>query len=709
MSLVSNDKYYIPFVKSQITDLPLERMKPYEISLYSIEKCLVINGKIVKKNELYPIIEFSSTDKENIERLNYSKNYMPFKKGYIEINNECYFFPRNKINILIFMVNNEIKLIDMDKLIFYLISSCPNMKNSISITVIICTLDFCEFRPFFLLHDKPYHFYDDYSSNHKEEFEKFMKKINTIYKTYKMNLSDINKFRLFESEDLNIYPSTLPQFIIYDKNYRILYKDNMFQETPESLQEITKNICEIIKNPFYDKNFKFLKKNCPIRIKSFFDKLEKNIINNEVFENEKEFNDEKEKLLNIVKEESAKEENEGKSCRIYFTKKYLSLTKEQLESLDDLSIKNISNTKNIKSIFFKPIISINNEDALILPFMKNKDLIFPKKFRNNMNRLLHYTWKCILSFCTNNNLKNYEIQFKSIKAFTNLEFTSRKELNVVYQNGLDYYYIPMNFRTLFMDKTKFFNVNLKPNLICNRNFKVKYKDINSNEKTFEIKMNEITIFQYFRENVYSEQNNFGEVVKKLQEENPKVKIKYYLVVLTAGDKFKNSIFYDNVKSSLERYTNVEDVLFFSYLIDEFHELTKYAAMRRNIYIFGLKNEIINFELIPDKFEETKKMMIYHINKLLLKNYEKEINNKQYKLLKQTWRDFLNIKVHNNEKPLFEVELNKIKYFNDKATKFIFKCFNHQKKVFDEQEKKDEQIKELVELKMKINKILEQEN
>ena len=257
MSLVSNDKYYIPFVKSQITDLPLERMKPYEISLYSIEKCLVINGKIVKKNELYPIIEFSSTDKENIERLNYSKNYMPFKKGYIEINNECYFFPRNKINILIFMVNNEIKLIDMDKLIFYLISSCPNMKNSISITVIICTLDFCEFRPFFLLHDKPYHFYDDYSSNHKEEFEKFMKKINTIYKTYKMNLSDINKFRLFESEDLNIYPSTLPQFIIYDKNYRILYKDNMFQETPESLQEITKNICEIIKILFMTKILNF--------------------------------------------------------------------------------------------------------------------------------------------------------------------------------------------------------------------------------------------------------------------------------------------------------------------------------------------------------------------------------------------------------------------------------------------------------------------
>ena len=130
----------------------------------------------------------------------------------------------------------------------------------------------------------------------------------------------------------------------------------------------------------------------------------------------------------------------------------------------------------------KPIIAINNENQLLLPFMKDRDLIFQKKFRNNMNRFLNYTWKCILSFCANNNLKNYEILFKSIKTFTNLEFTSRKELNVIYQNGLDYYYIPMNFKTLFMDKTKFFNVNLRPNLICNRNFKVKCKDINCKRK-----------------------------------------------------------------------------------------------------------------------------------------------------------------------------------------------------------------------------------
>ena len=49
MSLVDNDKYYIPFNKSQILDLPLDQMTPYEISLYSIEKCFLINGKMVKK------------------------------------------------------------------------------------------------------------------------------------------------------------------------------------------------------------------------------------------------------------------------------------------------------------------------------------------------------------------------------------------------------------------------------------------------------------------------------------------------------------------------------------------------------------------------------------------------------------------------------------------------------------------------------------
>lgn len=709
MALVDNDKYYIPFDKSQITDLPLEQMTPYEISLYSIEKCFIMDGKMIKKDELYPLIEFQSEDKEKIETLNYTKNYIPFKKGFIEINNEFYSFSRNKINIIILIMDNEIKISDMNKLLFYILNNSPDKKNSISITVILCSLDFCEFRPFFLLHDKPYHFYEDYTYKNKEEYEKFLKRINTIYKMYTINLLEINKFRIFESIDLNIYPATIPQFIIYDKNYRILYKDNMFHETPENLEVICKMIYEKIENPFSEKKFKSLMQTCPIKVNTFFDKIEKNIMFNEIHKDEKEFYEEREKLINIIKEETLKEENKGKFCNVYFTKKYQSLTKEQLESINENNLKEIiSNNNNIKSTYLKPIISIKNEYVLLTPALRDYNIVFQKKFRNNINLFLHLTWKCIISFCKNNNLENYEIEFKTMKTLSNLIFTTKNELNVIYQNGFDFYYVPMNFRTLFMDKTKYFNVNLKPNLMPNQNYKVKYKDINTKEKILDIKMGEITIFQYFRENLYHEQSNFGDVISKLREENPNVKIKYYLTILTAGDKFKNSIFYDKIKSYLDNFTNVEEIIFFSYLIDEFHEVSKYIVDLKNIYIFGLKNEILKIELVPDKVEESKELLKYYVNKLLLKNYEKEINKKQYKLLRGCGKDFLKLKERQKDKLLLEIELSKIKYFNKKETKYFFKCYNHLKKVNDDKkDNNNEQIQELAELKQKIQKILEQ--
>ena len=709
MALVDNDKYYIPFDKSQIRDLPLEQMTPYEISLYSVEKCFIMNGKMIKKDELYPLIEFQSEDKEKIETLNYSKNYIPFQKGFIEINNEFYSFSRNKINIIILIMDNEIKISDMNKLLFYILNNSPDKKNSISITVILCSLDFCEFRPFFLLHDKPYHLYEDYTYKNKEEYEKFLKRINTIYKIYTINLLEINKFRIFESTDLNIYPATIPQFIIYDKNYRILYKDNMFHETPENLEAICKMIYDKIENPLSEKKFKSLMQTCPIKVNTFFDKIEKNIMFKQIHKDEKEFYEEREKLLYIIKEETLKEENKGKFCNVYFTKKYQSLTKEQLESINENNLKEIiRNGKNIKLTYLKPIISIKNEYALLTPSLKDYNIVFQKKFRNNINLFLHFTWKCIVSFCKNNNLENYEIEFKTMKTLSNLIFTTKSELNVIYQNGFDFYYVPMNFRTLFMDKTKYFNVYLKPNLMPNQNYKVKYKDINTNEKILDIKMGEITIFQYFRENLYHEQSNFGDVISKLREENPNVKIKYYLTILTAGDKFKNSIFYDKIKSYLDNFNNVEEIIFFSYLIDEFHEVSKYIVDLKNIYIFGLKNEILKIELVPDKVDESKELLKYYVNKLLLKNYEKEINKKQYKLLRGCGKDFLKLKERQKDKPILEIELSKIKYFNKKETKYFFKCYNHQKKVNDDKkDNNNEQIQELAELKQKIQKILEQ--
>jgi len=258
-----------------------------------------------------------------------------------------------------------------------------------------------------------------------------------------------------------------------------------------------------------------------------------------------------------------------------------------------------------------------------------------------------------------------------------------------------------------MDKTKYFDINLAPNLIINQDYKVKYKDINTKTKTLEIKKDAIQIFQFFREHLYHEQANFGETIKILREENPKIKIKYYLGILIAGDQFQNSIFYDKVKSFIETFTNVDDILFFSYVIDEFHEMTKYFPMERNLYIFGLKNELINVKLNPDKIEETRESLIYAVNKLLLKNYEKEINKEKYISLKEIWKDFLKIKEIRNDKILLEVELSKIKYFDNKKTKYFFKCYNYEKKIGDDNNTKtNEQIQELIELKNKIQKILE---
>ena len=703
MSLVSSDKYYIPFNKSQIIDLPLEDMEPYEISEYSIEKYFFINGKCITKNELYPIIEFKNEDKEKIESLNYSKNYIPQKKGCYDIGGEYFFFQRKKINIVIFIINNEIKMGDMNELLFYITNNCPDKGNSISITTIVCSYNYIsEFRPVCFFHDKPYHFYDEYVSNHKEEYDKFIKSINNIYKIYSINLYELNNTDLLE--DLNVFPLTLPHFIIYDRNYRILYKDNLFQETPEKLNDICQNIYKNIESPFNTKNFKSLMKMCPIKVKTFFDKIERNIQNNKIFNNENEFNQERERLLKIIREETEKPENKDKSCKVYFTKKYQSLTKEQLESIKDDKIE-ISENSNVKITYLKPIITINAKEASLPTFLYESDyLSFHKKFRNNSNILLHYSWKCALSFCENNKIKNSEFQFKTIKTVNNLTFNMDHEFNVIYNEGFEFYYIPLNFKTLFKDKTKYFSINLKPKLIPSQKYKLKFKDSNTKEKEIEIKKDEITIFQYFREDLYVEQFDLSETINKLKEENPNIKIKYYIVILIAGDKFKNSIYFDKVMNFLNQCTSVDNVLFYTYLIDEFHELTKYLTMGPYIYIFGLKKELVYFELIAEKHDKTKELLIYYVNKLLLKSYEKIITKQQYKLLKGLSKDILSLNKLYPNKTIIELELSKIKYFDGKETVYSFKFYNFEKKIWDNEKDINKQ-QEVVDLKKKIQKIL----
>ena len=628
--------------------------------------------------------------------MNHLENYIPYKKGTYDINGESFCFQNNKINIIIFIQNNESKINDMNNLLFYIINNSSINIKSISITIIVC--DIKHGKNYF--HDKPYHLYEEYSSGHKEEYEKFIKSISNSWKLYSMNLNENNTNFLLK--DLDICTLFLPQFIIYDSNYRILYHDNLFQETPERLKEICKNINNCIEKSDEAQSIISLMEKCPIEVKTFFDKCEKNILDNKIYNNETEFNQEKEKLINLIKKQSQNEENKDKSYQIYLVKKYQNLTKEQLKS-------DLSNDSNVKIIYLKPIVSFKSNKEYSFPFfLFNNDtdvdhIYSPRKLNNNLNNLLHYAWKCALSFCENNKIYNSEMQFKSIKAISNVALSKKFEFNVLYNGGIDSYSILLNFKTLFSDKAKYFSINLSANLIPSQKYKLRCKDSKTREKECKIKEEQITIFQHFSENLYADQYDLGETINKLKEENPKMKFKYYIVILISGDKIQNSVNYDKLKELFKTCSHVNNILIYTYSIDEFRELTKYLPAGPGVYVFGPKKEMVYFELTPDK-EKTKDMLLFYVNKLLVASYEKNITKEQYKLLKDLSKDILGLNKLYPDQKIIELELSKIKYFNSSEKKYIFKLYNYQKKVMND-EKVVEQKQEVINIEKKIEEIL----
>ena len=145
-------------------------------------------------------------------------------------------------------------------------------------------------------------------------------------------------------------------------------------------------------------------------------------------------------------------------------------------------------------------------------------------------------------------------------------------------------------------------------------------------------------------------------------------------------------------------------MFYTYLIEDFHELTKYITLGPYIYIFGLKKELIYFEINKEKKEETKELLKYYVNKLLLKTYEQSITKQQYKLFKGLYKDFLRLNKIYNDKTIVELKLTKIKYFDNREPDYLFKFYNNEKKIWNT-EKDENQHPDLVELKKKIQNIL----
>ena len=309
MDLIYNKNQFFPKNKLILQEIPTEKFN-CSINKYIIEKNIIINGNIISNIDEYPFLDFNS------QTQNISNEFLLKLHKFFEIGGEFLTLIRKKLNILIIMNKNEQKIKDMNAILFYIMNNNQKFEDLISVTIIMCTYNYIiDYKPNCLFHDKPYYFYSDYCTKNKEKFENFLNYKIPKFKTFNLNLYEINQVGILFN--LGIKPIFLPQFIFYDKNCKILYFDNLFQETPKKLNKICNEIFNFLNFPYNPKkNVIFGKKN-NIKINTFFDKINKIIKQNQcekICENEKEFNKLKIDLIDNILNKNIQK---NKSCKIY--------------------------------------------------------------------------------------------------------------------------------------------------------------------------------------------------------------------------------------------------------------------------------------------------------------------------------------------------------------------------------------------------------
>ena len=171
-----------------------------------------------------------------------------------------------------------------------------------------------EFKPNCIFHDKPYHFYTDYCTNNKNEYEKFTKNKIPKFQVLNLNMYEVGNLDIMIS--LDVKPLYLPNFIIYDQNFKVLYKDNLFQETPQSFVKICDQLYTLLKQPYNPFSKIYLDDKCKIRISTVFEKIEKEIQRGAVFNSHDEFITNKKSILDkCIK--MGKQQNKGHPTRLY--------------------------------------------------------------------------------------------------------------------------------------------------------------------------------------------------------------------------------------------------------------------------------------------------------------------------------------------------------------------------------------------------------
>ena len=316
MDLIVKKGYFFPRKPEELFLLPLDKLN-CTINKYIVEKYLIINYNYITRQDEYPFLKFKDGNHFDI-----SNFYLLRVHKFYELGSEYFSFQRKKVNLVVVINKSEQKLKDLNLLLFYLYKNNPYGEDEIGISIIITSF-VCgvEFKPNCLFHDKPYHFYTDYCTQYKEEYENFSKNKIPKIKMHTLNLYDVNSLDILI--DLGIKPNFLPQFIFYDRNYRIIYKDNLFQETPENFMKICQQIYSMIGSPFnIKKNSSLEQVPCNIRVNSFFDFIEKKYSQNQICQNLMEYEQLKKTILDkcLTSEKGPKK---GRTCKIYFITKIL--------------------------------------------------------------------------------------------------------------------------------------------------------------------------------------------------------------------------------------------------------------------------------------------------------------------------------------------------------------------------------------------------
>lgn len=643
MDLIYDPINFFPRKPEELTQLPLDKLN-CTINKYIIEKFFIVNCNYITRLEEYPFLTM------NVPGQQISNEFLLKTNKSYELGGEYFCFQRKKMNFVIFMNKNEQKIKDLYAMLFYIFNNNPNEEDSISVTILMSSYTYMtDFKPNCIFHDKPYHFFTDYCTQNKNEYEKFTKTKIPKFKVLNLNMYDVNSLSIMI--DLDVKPIFLPQFIIYDKNYRMLYKDNLFQETPDAFVEICKQIYKFISEPYKANNGLFLGSKSPIKISSFFKKIEKEISNGSVLQNEDEFNSLRTMILDKCLKQD-KNQKRGKTCKIYFIKKIKNLNY-------DLSYSAIS-----KTTYLTPFVFQNSTNSLPDFLYGTNYVKFIKILHDGPNQYLNYTYHCARSYIANTRMK-CEMSFMTKKKISNLSLMEKREFNFEYLESFQNYYVPLNFKILFRDKAKYFSINLFPKLNFEETFKLHFKDLNDKDKELIIKENEITIIQYFREDLYVYQIDLSEKISFFQKLYPNVKINYVILFLIPCDKFKNSIHYEGITKFLNSCKHIDDVLIFTYVLNEFKELTKYITNGPFIYIFDQKRQPISFEIFPGDKKRIEEWFYNSLMKILNPyKWKYTINKEQYKEIKQLVPSILSINQENEDKEIITVYLNKKKMFDD---------------------------------------------